>query len=377
MLFPLLFGGLNPFIRRLFDSNLSSGLIYWVTVPEASTLPVLRSPEPQFSLVLLGVSLYAAVKYRSFVPAYLCMPFLYPFITVPFAFVVLAVHMRVRMSWAGNHPAVPPLLSFAIVSIALWIYFGVYLDDSARRLLVESRYPLVSFTSALGLVLYLLAFKCIPEHLRYAALMIGLSPLAAANQQVVTGWLAQPNNVEQSFGISGLAVVSALWAIRGAWASRVAGLLAGAAVALSAYATWADNYATNRVLTVNEEMLRLLRADSGNVMINDIALASRASMLFPMQASTLLAYQHTFPGRAEKNLVPYVCAREATRRDSSLERRFRQVFMELDRGYRHENLDFILLHIGRKRTFTVEHELEQLPYRCPAAELHYVIVKHR
>jgi hypothetical protein len=376
-LLPLLFGGLNPLVRRLFDLNLSRGLVFWVTVPEASTLPVLRSPEPQVSLVLLALALYVSIRRRAFWPAYLCMPLLYPFIAVPFAFAVLAVHVRVRTAWAERCPAVAPLLAFAVVSLALWAYFSLYLDDGARQLLVESRYPLVSFTSAVGLVVYPLLARGIPTHLRYAALMIALAPLAAANQQVVSGWLAQPNNVEQFFGVSALAVITTLGTARGAWAGGAAGVLAAGAVVLSAQATWADNRAANRGLALTAETLRLFRDASAAVMINDVTLASRASMLFPMQPSTLLAYQRTFPGQAAKHLAAYVCAREATRRDPLLEREFRDVFLVLDRAYRHENLDFVLLHVGRRRTATVTHRLDELPDRCPAGGLHYLIVGRR
>ena len=93
MSIPIIFGRSNPFYSPLLDYNISSGAIQWVTMPEAYFPPFFRTPEPQFSLFLIALVVFIAVKKKSFIPLYLVMPFLYPFIRIPFMFVVMTLHM--------------------------------------------------------------------------------------------------------------------------------------------------------------------------------------------------------------------------------------------------------------------------------------------
>lgn len=373
MILPLLFGGLNSVVNKLFYYSLSSGLINWITIPEASFLPIVKSPEPQFSLVILCLSLYFSLKKKSFIPLYLCIPFLYPFIRMPFAFIVLSVHLRTKIPFMAKY-ALTPLVSFTILSSILMVYFNFYIDNNLKESLVNSHYPLLSFTSSLALLSYLISYRGIPENLRYVALMIALSPMVAANHQIVSGWIAQPSNFEQNFGIYCIVIVLIL-SIHDIALQTLAGILAMMLLLISAYKNFDYNYNQNSRLILDNKMITELKTDSANVAINDVHLASLLSMVFPRQPSTMFGYEKTFSGQGKKNIASYLCAKKEIFKDRQLKDRFNNVFKTLDHAYKFENKDFILLHITRKKDFKIENDIEITPKNCPPAKLHYFIVK--
>ena len=373
MALPLLFGGLNSVVNKLFFYSLSSGLINWITIPEASFLPIVRSPEPQLSLVVLSLSVYFSLKYKSFIPVYLCIPFLYPFIRVPFTFIVLSVHLRTKIPLMAKYALVPPLVSFTVLSSIFMVYFNFYVDNNLKESLVNSHYPLLSFTSSLALLSYLISYKGIPENLRYVVLMIALSPMVAANHQIVSGWIAQPSNFEQNFGIYCIVIVLIL-SIHDIAFQTLAGILALMLLLISAYKNFDYNYNQNSRLVLDNKMITELKTDSANVAVNDVGLASLLSMMFPRQPSSMFGYEKILPGQGKKNIAGYLCAKKDIFKDRQLKDRFNNVFKTLDHAYKFGNKDFILLHIGRKETFKVENNIELIPDNCPPANLHYFIV---
>lgn len=374
MILPLLFGGLNSVVNKLFYYSLSSGLINWITIPEASFLPIVRSPEPQFSLVILSLSVYFSLKIKSFIPVYLCIPFLYPFIRVPFAFIVLSVHLRTKIPLMAKYALIPPLVSFTILSSILMVYFNFYIDNNLKEYLVNSYYPLLSFTSSLAVIFYLLGYKGIPENLRFIALMIALSPMAAVNSQIVSGWIAQPTNFEQNFGVYCIAVILVL-SVHDIVFRTIAGVVATMLLLISAYTNFDYCYDQNKKLLFNNELVNILRTDSANVAVNDVHLASLFSMMFPCQPSTMFGYERTFSGQVKKNVTRYLCAKKEILKDEQMKDKFKDVFRTLDNAYKFENKDFILAHIGRKKDFRVENDIDLVPDNCPPLKLHYSIVK--
>lgn len=94
MVLPMLVGTPNPLIARLHDWHDRAGWIYWLNMPEMFASALIRSPEPQFSLLLLAAGVWVAVRFRSYWPVYLTIPFLYPFVALPAAFATLACHLH-------------------------------------------------------------------------------------------------------------------------------------------------------------------------------------------------------------------------------------------------------------------------------------------
>jgi len=46
---PVFFGVANPFYSSIFNANLSSETIFWITLPEAYFPAFFRTPDPQLS----------------------------------------------------------------------------------------------------------------------------------------------------------------------------------------------------------------------------------------------------------------------------------------------------------------------------------------
>lgn len=376
---PLLFSGLNPLIYRLFTYNLSSGLIYWVTMPEGGFLPLMRSPEPQVSLIIMLLGIYFSLKLRSFFPAYLCMPVLYPFVLIPYAFIVIALHikMKYKMKSPGNL-ILPLVLSFTILAIALTLYFNLCLEQRTKEYLVNSHYPILSFSSILSLAFYSVLYRHIREDLRYMVLIIALSPMAAANLQIITGWIAQPSNFEQNFGVYCVALVCvfAMISVKGAFFLRALSFpLCFILVGISCYTTFSNNYHLSNKLKLSPELLFDLKNDPRHVAINDTSMASLLSMVFPEQPATIFGHEKALLLSLNPDIDDYLCAKKEVNGNRALAGVFRKTFERLDSVYKYGCKDFILITINRTKYFKIEHDPESVPVQCPPPNLHYYLIE--
>lgn len=357
---PLLFGGLNPIIKKLFYLNLSSGFIYWVSISEAAFLPIIRTPEPQFSLVVAALSVYLSLRLKSFLPSYFCVPVLYPFIAVPFAFITTALHLRTRIS---SYLAL--MASFIIISAMLAIYFGFFVDAKTKEYLVESHYPLISFTSLFAVIIYLAGKNKIPERFRYAAMAVAISPMMAANQQIISGWITQPNNFEQNFGLYCVSIVAVMAFIFTGRVYKQAGVVFVVfLIAYSSYLSFVTNHQTNSKLKLDERLLTALTEDSSSVAISNVGLSDTIGMIYPKQAPTMFAFIKTFSVWVRESFPAYQCFKNRVR-ELGYKDEFQEVFDTLDRSYVYGNKDFILLHFGRKKDFKKENDLGFMPEDCP------------
>lgn len=372
---PLLFGGLNPFVRQIFDWNLSYGTIYWFTVPEASFLPLVRSPEPQFSLMLLSLFTYLSLKKKTFFLMYCCLPFLYPFVAVPAAFVVISLHLKHAHSWTGRSVLLPPILACGLVGFGLLAFFKLLVSERTRESLTSTHEPLISFSALVALAIYFAGYKQCESRFRFLLWMIGLAPMVAANQQVITGWLAQPNNFEQNFGIVCVALAVTLTVHRRAIRQAlVVGALA--LVMLSSFVSFQANDAGNRKIALNAELREKLQTDSRHVAINDSKVASVVSLMYSKQPMTAFGYQRTFSVVCDDEAVrEYLCAKRTTLANAEVADDFRKMFRSLDEGYVYSWSDFILLHVGRKKNLHARHELCSPHENSRSCPLYYVVLE--
>ncbi len=356
---------------ELLDRYLASPFLAWIAAPsQTNFLPIVRTPEPQVSLAVLSLAVWLALKFKSYLPAYACLPLLYPFVAIPFLFVLVALHIRSRFEWMARHWAVSAALSFGFVSSMLAVYFAFFTGPPVREAMMNRHAPLVSATGALSLAALGGLYSRIRSEHRFVATVVALTPFAGVNQQVISGWVAQPYNFELYSGLTCLVLVVVL-GLGSGW--RLSSGLVAISMAAVAYSQVNPNGAfqfrfnvqTNRPLRVENGLLEALRTQSGDVAIADPNLASAASMIFPKQTATGLAYQRTIgTSLTGRNFASYLCLRRALLSSSCAEE-FRPALSVLDHAYKYEGMDYNLLHLGQKKTFEVKNDPAQLPAKCP------------
>lgn len=371
---PLLFSGLNPVINNIFNLNVSSGWLYWITIPQAYFLPIYRSPEPQVSIIILLLGIYISLRYKSFIPSFVCLLFLYSFIKIPALFITLSIYLKQRFNRLKNHLAI--LISFVITSSIVGFYINFFAVKSKGTLeaLVASHYPLISFTSSICLLLYFIFHRSIRNQLKYPALVICLAPLAAVNHQIISGWVSVPNSFEQYFGVYCISIIFSLIVIDKPIYSLIALSMSFLMLCFSSNQLFSMNNQTNQVLSMDSKLLAALKNNSANVAISDIDLAQRLSMVFPRQRSTALAVERTYAALVKNSFKDYQCVKEKIIKDAKLNNQFKNILKQLDQAYKYEHEDFVLLHLGRKKTFSVKRDPTQPPSNCSSSNLQYFVV---
>ena len=206
-----------------------------MAMPEAFYPPFFRTPEPQFSFTLLALAAYIAIKKNTFVPMYLIMPFLYPFVRVPLMFIVLTMHLigyankpkffKTKLGMAGSG-----VLVYVALSIIIIIYQKVFLSGSVvENYLLQSRLPIFSMTGLVCLLSLPVVYKVTHERFHLFLTLVAVAPLIAVNTQVISGIIAQPKNYEQYFGTSCIALMAAFCMISiksNLWLKILSGALA-------------------------------------------------------------------------------------------------------------------------------------------------------
>ena len=371
---PLLFSGLNPVVNNIFNLNISSGWIYWITVPQAYFLPIYRSPEPQVSIIILLLGIYFSLRWKSFIPLCLCILFLYSFVKIPVLFITLAIYLKQKFNGLKSYLSI--LISFMFISSILGFYLNFFAikNRDVSQVLVASHYPLISFTSSMCLLLYFTFYRSISNQLKYPALVICLAPLAAVNHQIISGWITAPNGFEQNFDVYCISTILSLIVIEKSIYSLIALAISFSMLCFSSNQVFSMNNQANQGLPIDEKLLTALKSDSANVAINDIDLAQRLSMVFPRQHFTALALGRTYSVFAEKSFKDYQCVKERIIKDPRLNSQFKNTFKQLDKAYTYEHEDFILLHLGRKKSFSVKRDPTQHSSNCSSSNLQYFIV---
>lgn len=369
---PLLLGTLLPPGAALFEWNVRSGAIAWLNVPDLHGSALLRSPEPQASFVLLGLGIYAALRFRTIWPAYVPLPLLYPFVAIPAAFVVLACHLHAR----SGRPLGALAAAAAAVLAAAWAYDRLLVSDRLHSLMVPSAWPLVSLSALVALAIYALLRSGMPPALRFPALAIALSPLVASNQQLLTGYLAQPINFERYAGTFAVALVLAI-----ALANRRRLLAVAALVALLLFARaglldFKLNHASLSRLPQSPALVEALRTDAAHTVVDDITLSDTLNLMHPKQPALALGYNRTFVALADRVLPDYLCVKQRILLDHPRHAGLRWILGVMDHAFEYSGQDDPVTTSMRRQTFVKLREATNRP--CPHAELptlHYFFVK--
>jgi hypothetical protein len=365
----------NPIIQAIHEWTLRSGMIYWITLPIAPFSPLARTPEPQFSLLLLGVAMLVALRWRTFWPVFATIPFMYPFVAIPVAFVALACQLR---AWwpagASRFATVGPLaLAFGAIGAACWGYHAVVMAPAARLAVTQSHLPLLPVTSVVAIVLYVALRRHIAPEYRFFALALALASWVGTNQQVISGFVPQPYSFEYYVGVFAAAVVAALGLKeRPRW--LMAGVLAGTSLFMvSSYQTYRLYQGYMIRLPLTEELSEALRQDAARVVVNDGGNASLLNLVHPRQAATALAYDRTYPVVSAGYIDAYRCVKRQIRADYGPA--FDPVLRPLDNAYAFGSQDFIFGTLNRTTSFRRLHDVSAAACRDTAPlELRYFFV---
>lgn len=349
MVFPQVVLLSNPIVDWLQALNVRSGWLYWFNLPGVHFSPLWRSPEPQFSLMLLAIAVWAALRWRKFAPVYGVLPFLYPFVAIPAAFVTLACHLHARWPFARAAATGPLLASFLAISAACGAYYAFLVPAKTQLLVVASHLPLISFSGLVALAAYGLLRQAIaPEH-RFVALAAAIAPWVGANQQLLSGHIPQPDSFEQYVGCLAVALVVALGVRTRPWLQWACLLVGGVLFLSASYHTFRVCQAYMIRLPVTSRLLDDLKTDSRDVVVNDPFLASLFGMIYPKQTMTALAFERTFVATADRYVGEYRCLK----RQLMAERPgvFDHSFRLLDEAYEYGSQKYIMAHINRKTDF--------------------------
>ncbi|MDB5097062.1 MAG: hypothetical protein JWM80_1483 [Cyanobacteria bacterium RYN_339] len=344
---PMLVGTQNPLFRSLSFRNIATGWIYWINMVDQRACGLLRTPEPQASWVILMVAAIVALRLRSIWPLLAATLVSYTFVGMPTAFVAAAWELHRRWGDRPGRRWAPLLVTWLAIGAASGLYFHLVASERLRFYLIPSHLPLLSLTSVLALALYAALRKDIASEWRFPALAVALAPLAVSNQQIISGFVAQPSNFEQHFGVVAIAFVLVLGAR--AWPRVYPALVAcGCALWLAtASIDFRMNVATNSPLPFDGKLTGALREDSRHVAVNDRDLASVLGLVYPRQPATALGYDQGSPAVAARYIADYRCARRQILADYPHDVGFFKATVQLDYLFTTGNIWLPIVSLGR------------------------------
>ena len=175
----------NPLIAWLSEGVATTDLLAWITLPFSPDHALLRSPEPQFTYTLAAICPYWGVP--------LALALAYPFVGLPGVCAAVAYPLRkLRFSL---------VLGCLATLLIAWIGTALFLNPVLSGYGASTHVPLFSFSALLAILFYIPLRSALSPNERslLTSLIVGL--LTAQNQQIVTGFLIQPANFEQYFGV--------------------------------------------------------------------------------------------------------------------------------------------------------------------------------
>jgi len=380
MMIPILVGGSNPFYSKMFYSTLSSGWVYWLVMPEAYYPPFYRTPEPQFSYLLMVLAIYHSIKRKTFIPLYFVVPFLYGFLRVPYLFIVFSCHLAeinkkynfVRMKYANW---LIGFISYALVSMMVGVYYELALKETLKAdFFPTTRLPIFSVTFGICLLIW----KFLPRYSKWESsgfyAFVVAAPLVAMNSQIISGFISQPINFEQSFGVvcfSFLATVFILSLREQKWifpALSIFGILLSVVFSIQIF-----QVNSNPVLLEQppQKLIKALRDDSFNVVFESSTLASTMSMVLPKQSYTALAISQSYGFSASKYFDKYLCFKEKIKQYPGKSEKYKPALMALDKGYKHLHSDFVFIHLNRRDKFNSFFDVHRKPESCDSKPLFF------
>ncbi len=376
--FPVLFGYSNPYYSILFNKHLNSHTLYWITLPQAYYPAIFRTPEPQLSLCVVAVVSYLSFRVRTYTLALSIVPFLYPFVSIPYAFFILSLLFyqrsgRILIS-SRIRAFVCSLSAFALIAIGLWTYYRLFMTGSITEgFLPKSHLPLLSGSGTVAMMIFLLGRRTLDPHYSAPTLFLALAPFVGTNTQIISGFFEAPNSFEQNSGVMFTAIVLVL-ALRVAGSRRllplVAGLLACGLLALYSSTIFRVNSSAWQRTQPSPELLSALRKEPQSLLIGDPDLADIYGLISPRLHYTALARSQTYANQAApERFQNYLCVKLLLTRNDLLDALPADTFAVLDRRFRYLNEDFVLVHLNRKKVFKEYFDPQATPIHCDSRTL--------
>jgi hypothetical protein len=381
---PVLFGYANPYYTRLYNLNYYSKGLSWITLPQGYYPPFFRTPEPQLSLAVVAISSYVAIRRHSYLIALAVSPMVYPFVGIPYMFVVLGLMIH---DWLGGfigsavvRVIVALLASYiATAGLILALYLVFVRGTALADFLPLTHMPLLSGTGAVGILVWFFARSGIEPRYRLPVLFLAVAPTAVANTQLISGFLQTPHNLEQNFGVVVLAIVC-VFAIR-AVSSRpwiIMGVATASCWLLSVYSShiFVVNASMLQRTPLSDDLLDVLRREPESLVIADPDLADLFSLVAPRVHFSALARSQTLRTQDDGSGEPttsdrfqnYLCVKQLLSHRDGPES-ITAAFGVLDRGFRYLNQDFPLIHLNRKNAFTQYFDPTAEPQHCSSRQL--------
>jgi hypothetical protein len=379
---PVIFGYSNPYYSRLYDLNFNSKGLSWITLPQAYYPPFFRTPEPQLSLAVVALASYAAIRWHSFLPGLAVVPVLYPFVGIPYMFIVVGMMIEQRLGpWmrhAAWRTATALLVSYLTIAGTIGVFYLLFVRrTSLADFLPPTHLPLMSGTGAVAMVVYLLARSRLETKYRLPALFVAVAPIAAANTQLMTGFLQAPHSLEQNFGVVAVAIVCVLAiAALGPGPWLMLGAAAASCCLLAMYSSqiFFVNASILQRTSVSKELLDALRVEPESVVIADPDLADMFSLVAPRIHFSALARSQTVRSSSgvesttSDRFQNYLCVKQLLSGNAP-EWLGSAAFGILDQGYRYLNQDFPLIHLNRTHRFKPIFDPSEDPPRCGSRRL--------
>ena len=375
---PVVFGHSNPYYSRVYAANFNSSGLSWITLPEAYYPPFFRTPEPQLSLAVAALAVYLAIRWQSYFVALAVAPFIYPFVGIPYTFVVVAMMVHARLT--ANAPAIRAFVaiatSYLVTSLTILAFYLLFVRRTTlATFLPPTHMPLLSGTGAAAMVVYLLARSRLDRRYRVPALFLAVAPTAVANTQLISGFLQAPHNLEQSFGVVALAAVCVLAMKTGG--ERPSMLLPVAAVCcwlLTIYSSqvFAVNASILQCIPLSAHLLDALKTEPESLVIADPDLADVLSLVAPRLHYSALAHSQTIPApggiagqpSTADRFQNYLCVKQLLSSSDAAQSINQTTFDALDHHFRYLNQDFPLIHLNRKAQFTTFFDPREEPRQC-------------
>jgi len=234
-------------------------------------------------------------------------------------------------------------------------------------------------TGIVCLLLFLVIRKNISERFKLFLSLVAISPFIAANTQIITGVIAQPNNFEQNYGTVCIALLAAFGVISlksNRWMKKLAGGLGVCLVLVYSKVIFSVNSSIYQRQPLPTAMVEQLNIDASKVVVDNVGLAAALNLVLPMQKITGLAMTQSFPLIADDYFNNYLCLKRAISKNINLYSQYKNIVEGLGEGYRYLQSDFIFIHIKRRKNFNTFFDPDAIPNNCPQKEFYFYSVNN-
>lgn len=367
---PLLFSPANPIVAGLSDLHFSPGWVEWLAMPFNPEIPLLRSPEPQFSWLILAVIL-AIFPLGISTPLVLlaATPLLYPFVRLPVAFIALCWMGPKRWSLCTRL-----LTAFVAISLGM-LLFRHFAEPSLLQYFVVTRLPVISCTGIVAAATYAAIRSLIPEHMRRISLTLVASIWAVENVQIISGWFVTPVNYEQYWGVMVIGFLLALATLHSKTSPTRWVVLTVAIFVLNMCQVFRFNDLISSKLAHPGEDLARLAQSAPNMITDDIYVATFLDLVHPRQEPTAFSFTKTYQATSSENYELFQCAKQALQQQRPNDMpRFHRILERLEVGYTARGTD---LNVTMGRQPLPEHppSMQEKPLNCPESQLYIIDTK--